>query len=387
MKTNLSVERSTPTTTPKPRLRVALVGEYGWQNGGENSWLAIAPELIRSGVAYSAVLPAESEFAASVSGLGLPVVDFNVFSHDVRKSQVEIRHELAETLSSLAPDLIHANSLSTARLIGPVARQLGIPSLGYLRDIIRLSKQAVQDVNQNERLIAVSQATRDSHVAQGIHEAKTVVINNGIDSPTANLEKRDLLNELGLPAQARLVSCVGQIGIRKGLDTSLRCFLNLAERLEELHCLVIGKRHSQKEESRRFELDLRTMVSESPYGARVHWLGRRSDARQLIAASELLLHGARQEPFGRVLLEAAAAGTPFIATNVGGTSEIAGTTSTKILVPPDDPDQMARAAWEVLTDERIQQKLSDELQSRCQERFSIAQCASSLLQQYLDLSR
>ena len=44
-------------------------------------------------------------------------------------------------VEQLGVDLLHANSLSMARLVGPVARSLGVVSLGHLRDILRLSSK------------------------------------------------------------------------------------------------------------------------------------------------------------------------------------------------------------------------------------------------------
>ena len=58
-------------------------------------------------------------------------------------------------------------------------------------------------------------------------------------------------------------------------------------------------------------------------------------------AADLLVHAARQEPLGRVLLEAAACELPVMATDVGGTREIFGDGPSVVLVPPGDPGALA----------------------------------------------
>ena len=72
----------------------------------------------------------------------------------------------------------------------------------------------------------------------------------------------------------------------------------------------------------------------------------------------LLVHPARQEPLGRVLLEAAATGTAIIATDVGGTREIfppEGASAS--LVPPDDAAVLAQEIQRLLDDESERQRL------------------------------
>ena len=66
------------------------------------------------------------------------------------------------------------------------------------------------------------------------------------------------------------------------------------------------------------------------------------------------MHPARQEPLGRVLLEAAAAGVAVVATDVGGTPEIFPPDSESArLVPPDDAAALAAAMLELLDDEAL----------------------------------
>ena len=68
-----------------------------------------------------------------------------------------------------------------SRLVGPVTAELGIPSMGHIRDIVSLSAKAMADVNCNTRLLAVSHATRDYHVAAGLDADKAFVLYNGVD--------------------------------------------------------------------------------------------------------------------------------------------------------------------------------------------------------------
>ena len=95
-----------------------------------------------------------------------------------------------------------------------------------------------------------------------------------------------------------------------------------------------------------------------------------------------LVHPAHQEPFGRVLLEAAACGVPVVATNVGGTSEIVVDGETGRLVPARDSSMLALAVNEVLADEQTRHRMSVAARVRAVREFDIAQAAHLLADQW-----
>jgi len=66
-----------------------------------------------------------------------------------------------------------------------------------------------------------------------------------------------------------------------------------------------------------------------------------------MASSDVLVHSARIEGFGLILVEAMAAGLPVVASNVQGIPEVlAGTDS--IMVPPDTPAELRKAVLKTL---------------------------------------
>ncbi len=71
-------------------------------------------------------------------------------------------------------------------------------------------------------------------------------------------------------------------------------------------------------------------------------------AAGLMPALDVLVVPSHQEPFGTVLAEAMNAGTPVVATRVGGLSEVVDDGVTGRLVPPRDPGALAEAVLEVL---------------------------------------
>jgi len=386
----------------KNQRRVLIVGEFGALNGGENSLLAIVEALTKLGWEFHAAVPAETDFANALQYSGVTTHHWSVRNPDqTRKPKPEFESELAQVIQTVDPAVLHFNSLSTCRIGGPIASRLGVPALGYLRDIMKLSKKAISDINLVDRIIAVSSATKLWHVDQGLQSEKTFVVHNGVDSKTffpidpdgSLLEAHEtgstnIRKELGIPNDCPVFVFVGQIGMRKGVDILIQSFLDLADQLPEPHLLIIGERNSQKLEAVEYEQKLTEQVSVSDHRKRVHWLGRRSDVAEIFRASTILVHPARQEPLGRVLLEAAASGLPIITTDVGGSNEILNRADLGIdgtLIPPDNPGVLTSRMVELLASPQRLGHLGKSLRRLAIEKFSVEKCSVQINAHYLEL--
>jgi glycosyltransferase involved in cell wall biosynthesis len=330
--------------------------------------------------------PPVGALADEVRATGVPLEPWA--THDAagtRRTGEQIRGDLAELIARIGPDRVHANSLSTARLAGPVLAAAGVPSLGHLRDIVGLSRQAIDDVNCLDRLVAVSEATRAFHVGQGIDAAKCVVVYNGVDleefrprTATGYLQR-----ELGLPSNTRLVATIGQVGMRKGTDVALAAAIEWAEAVPDAHWLIVGERTSRKEEAHELEAMMHARVAEPPLAGRVHFLGTRNDVSRLLPECSLLLHAARQEPLGRVLLEAAACGLPVVATDVGGTREIfPGEADGAVLAAADDADGLANAVTALLNEPARCEAMGKAGRRRAEAAFDVRTAAARLIDVY-----
>jgi phosphatidylinositol alpha-mannosyltransferase len=89
---------------------------------------------------------------------------------------------------------------------------------------------------------------------------------------------------------------------------------------------------------------------------RIRWLGRLTEAgkiRELQAASVLCAPSRHGESFGMVLLEAMAAGTPIVASDVPGYRSLSSRADAAHLVPPGNPNVLAAGLLRVLSDHRL----------------------------------
>jgi glycosyltransferase involved in cell wall biosynthesis len=91
----------------------------------------------------------------------------------------------------------------------------------------------------------------------------------------------------------------------------------------------------------------------------VRFLGETHDVNVLLAESDVLVLSSDHEGTPNVLLEAACAGLPVVATAVGGVPDIVGDGTTGILVPPDDPAALASALARLAGDPKLRRRMGD----------------------------
>lgn len=356
---------------------IAILFEFPTLSGGEISMLSVLERLHQFQI--TAYAPATGPLADALCERNIPVLDFTLHPPTGKLSIDAAHANLATLIAQHRPDLIHANSLSMSRLLGGMTDSVTIPQTGHLRDILKLSNKAIADLNGCNHLIAVSQATAEFHIAQGLHADRVRVIHNGVDLQRFQpRESSRLRSRLALPPSARLVGTVGQICLRKGHDLIPQVAARLSCRENEIHFVIVGERYSTKQESIDFDRAIDAGFEKLGLSSHLHRLGFRDEIPDLLNEFDLLFHPARQEPLGRVLLEAAASGCPIVATDVGGTPEIVQEGTSALLFPVDDAETASRHIRRILEDRALASALATTARQRMEQKFKIATAAERL---------
>ena len=343
--------------------------------------LAILKQLAGRDFRFTAIAPHCGRLSDALTKQSIPTVPFSVRGSDNKKRDVSaLTTELQTIVRQQKLDILHANSLSMSRLVGQP--KLTIPATttrtGHLRDIVKLSKAAVSDINCNNGVIAVSHATRDFHVAQGFEPARCEVIYNGVDSSIfCRSNEANTRAELfpDIPSDAAILLNIGQICLRKNQLGLAKAICRLLHMRSDIYLVLAGERHSTKQESIEYEQGIKDefLSIEKPH--HLQMLGYRNDISKLMNAADILVHTPHQEPFGRTLLEAASCELPIIATNVGGTSEMLRDNVDAILVPPGNIDTLCSAINRVLNDTKATHERSESARKHMVTEFSIASAA------------
>ncbi len=354
--------------------RIAYLVEYPTISGGEQSLFTLLKYLDRKRFEPIVVGPVQGSLAEALGARDVRLIQ------DPGDSRARVR-----CLREAGIDMIHANSLSMGCRSGPLSLAVGVPALSHVRDIQRLGRDRKEALTRNRRLLAVSRATAGALVDQGIHPDLVRVVYNGIDArefPSRVDSGRRLRRELGIREAVPLVGNLGQICLRKAQDVFLKAARRVAAEMPDVHFLLAGARFSRKAESLEFETALHAAADVPVLRGRVHFLGWRKDAPAVVAGLDVLAHAAHQEPLGRVLLEALAAGTPVVATEVGGTPEIIEAGRTGLLVPRGDDEGLAAGILGILESESLAQSLANVGLDRVRRIFNPAQAAGSVQSQY-----
>ena len=357
---------------------IAILFEFPSVNGGEESMLAVLNNLANESFRFTALAPESGLLADRLRAAAIPIVPFSVRSSKGIKREPQTLHSrLTQILTDIQPDILHANSLSMSRLTGQLnttTDSVQLRRTGHLRDIIRLSKAAIADINRNHGLVAVSKATREFHITQGLNPDTCDVLYNGValtrfTSAADDCQTFAFENETGsakskhasrenarrvllpdIPGDSRILLNVGQICLRKGQLNLARSVCDVITAKPDVQLVLAGERHSTKQESRDYEQSIRDEFASRNMADRLHMIGYQKDIPTLMRCADALVHAAHQEPFGRTLLEAAACKLPIVATNVGGTAEMLRHNQDALLVSPEDVSDTTSAILQTLDD-------------------------------------
>jgi glycosyltransferase involved in cell wall biosynthesis len=206
-----------------------------------------------------------------------------------------------------------------------------VPGQSWKRFLIGLEAAGYRN---SAAVAAVSMATSCAVDEETGGTALTTVIPNGVDG--------ELFKPLKLERQPDSVLFVGRLDSRKGADLLLRAWPTVIARKPTAELLLIGEGSLKPQ--------LETFVREHELGRTVRFLGRVPGPELVTWYNKVscVAVPSRFEGFGLAALEAIACGTPVVATNTDGLSEVVRPGVDGRLVKPGDEDEMAAGLLEVL---------------------------------------
>jgi glycosyltransferase involved in cell wall biosynthesis len=224
-----------------------------------------------------------------------------------------------------------------------------------------------------DAFIYTSQAVAQHCLEQGIEPGRGHVIHNPIDIVrfASGGDRRRIRRELNLKPDDHVVVCIGRLDTWKGQDHFLTALAELRRQGRPVKGLLVGD-YPPRARRNGYACKLETMVEQLGLRDHVRMTGFREDIPELLAASDLFVHcSVSPEPFGRVVVEAMAAGTPVIATASGGILDIVRHGETGLLVPCADAAALADSMARLLEDPSTVSRLVETALGWARESFSV----------------
>lgn len=223
----------------------------------------------------------------------------------------------------------------------------------------------------NAHVVAVSAAVRKSIGPGLLPPERLTVVHNGV--PPRNMAtpgSRSRVREaLGLAPTALVLGSVANLHARKGLEHLLTAIVRLVEEFPCLHWLAVGR-----DDGEGGRLD--RMAHDAGIARRLHRVGFRFDARDLLPALDVFVLPSLFEGLPVALIEAMEAGLPSVVTRVGGSPELVVHGETGLIVDPGDPEQLASALRLLLADADRREQMGRRARQRAHAEFSIEAVAS-----------
>lgn len=272
----------------------------------------------------------------------------------------------AKLLKDLQVDIVHTNDgrthaswalaakLSGARMVWHHRGDPGARGTGMVAPILA------------DQILSVSDYALPARRWGKLKNAKVIHSPFDVDIAVDRDEmRRALVAELGCPENAIICSYFGQYIVRKRPVA----FIDAVDELRKISGRPVAGVMFGEPEDAAVYAQMKDRLTREGRLPPVTLMGYREPGHKWIAACDVLLVTALNEPLGRTLVEAMLVGTPVIATRSGGNAE-ALAPDCGILVEPDDPIAMAEAAHKLVEKPARVQALTRRAREMAERRFT-----------------
>jgi glycosyltransferase involved in cell wall biosynthesis len=284
-----------------------------------------------------------------IHSLKNPFNIFRILHYFIRHSPdlIHTQLEFSDILGNIAAKILRKPSVSTLHTLDVMKNYKFSASRKILKWFV-LKKYC-------DRIITVSNKTREHHIQFGrIPQEKIKTIYNGIQlsrfrnrNPSVLAEKKHALN---LNPQHKIITTIAVLRELKGIQYMINAMSIILDRYSNTTYLIIG--------DGEYGASLQQLITDLRLDEHVIMAGYRTDIPDMLAISDLFVLPSLGDALPTVLIEALAAGTPIVATNVGGIPEIIEDGKNGLLVPAADSQNLANACLQLIESEERAKRLS-----------------------------
>ncbi|MCC6190410.1 MAG: glycosyltransferase family 4 protein [Anaerolineales bacterium] len=298
--------------------------------------------------------------------------------------------QLARAARATRADVMQTFTART-HLIGACAGALArVPVVWRLNDDTLPEGLAAVLGRLPSRIISVS-AHLKSHYGRALPVSD--IIPDGVPLPTLPTPAR-ARSALHLPPDGPILLLVARLVRWKGHAVFLQALADLMPEFPNLQGVLAGG-HSPADDrpgllagGAPYEREITALIETLRLANHVTVLGHTHDTAAVFAAADVVVHTSIQpEPFGRVIVEAMAAGRPVVASAAGGPLEIVQDGQTGRLTPPGDSRSLAAALRPLLADAPLRAAMGAAGRRRAEAEYSLPAMAERFTRVWKECAR
>jgi glycosyltransferase involved in cell wall biosynthesis len=273
---------------------------------------------------------------------------------------------LRKIIREKAIDIVVATSLK-AYLVAKLASGSKCRVLYWIHGIAlvtenRLKVAVYRWAARRDTLIFISELVRNAHSYAG-HKGREVVILNGVEDLLSSgpLYDHSQREALGIPRSAFVIGYTAAFIGWKQHKTLLAAFSQLAIEFPDLHLVLIGTGELWD--------STQAQAREIPGGERIHFLGLRPDARQLLGIMDVYVQPSDGEGISIAVIEAMLARRAIVVSDAGALPEIIDDGVTGLMCRVLDVGDLASKITSLAHDPEMRQRLGERARVVALERF------------------
>lgn len=188
---------------------------------------------------------------------------------------------------------------------------------------------------------------------------------SGVDASRfkpSNLTRIAIRKQLGIDGCGILFLFLGRLNVDKGVLDLAEAFNSLCPK--NAYLLFVGP------DEQKLEIKILQLTADCP--GKVFFVGMTNQPEAYMAAADVLCLPSYREGFGSVIIEAASAGIPAIASDIYGITDALMENETGLLHTPKDIDAIRRCLERLCFDDALRVKLGQKARARAINEFSSA---------------
>lgn len=379
--------------------RILFFSYASRMGGAEHSLLEFLKIINREKYAPVLLHAEKGELADRVSALGIQTIHlpfrFNIetftrnnlfgqllMNPGLIMKMLKWRSRFRKLIVEQSIGCIHCNQ-PKSHILTMLTAPSNVPYVLHLRDIFpgsSLSSQIYRILFSKRQgfCIAISEAVADSFPVS--LRQKTRVVHNGVRIPDTVPSMEEARQRLSIQRTGPVIFSAGRLVPWKQFDLLIRAFAQISASFPNARLIIAG---DALYGAAAYPDQLKNLAEETGCLSCITFAGHIQDLTDYFSACTLFANASRNEPFGRVIIEAMAHGKPVVAFRTGGIPEIVRHGETGLLADRQTSAALADAMKKILSAKDVCEQMGRAGLETVRREFSV-QKNKAAAEAYLD---